>query len=570
MTFNIRRTAAFLAVALALSLPALTLPAFAQEAKDAPAHSPQPRDLSAKPTRVVLFKNGLGLIDSTINLPEATGLYRVSPLPDATLGMFWFSGATSAQLSDIRATQSMIRDRSALTITDFIEANLGKSAELRINNEWRKVTLKEIPQADSPAPGPSPRYDPYGNPVETTSIPLPTKAQFILVQEGENTAAINFAQIQEVRIAGPANTKTPRAAKTLSFTSTATVASGQPQPAQVKLTYLAQNITWAPSYRVEIVDDKKATLYAKAIIANDLTSLDNVNVELVTGYPNLEFSNIPDFFSLIPIRNLLTAIQTHGAQRRDLLTSNMMAQRSSYSDYDRAAMDTVMPPGQLTGESSEDLFFYPIKNVSLAKGERGYFEVFTSPVEYEHVYTWDVPDYISEDSYRSSQRNEPIPTQTVWHALKLTNKSTMPWTTGPGATTKSGRVLGQSMLNYTPINATTELKITQVSAINAEQSESETDRKRNAANFYGYNYDQVTVSGELQLTNYTDKPVTVKITKTLSGEVLKSDNDPAITKLARGLKSVNPKTQLTWTLTVQPGKDKSACAKYSYQVYVRN
>ncbi|MFH1742487.1 MAG: hypothetical protein ABIH23_26075, partial [bacterium] len=158
----------------------------------------------------------------------------------------------------------------------------------------------------------------------------------------------------------------------------------------------------------------------------------------------------------------------------------------------------------------------------------------------------------------------------VWHALKLTNTTGNPWTTAPATTMKDGRILGQDTIFYTPDKASTKLKITEAVAIDAEQTENETARQRNAATYYGCNYDLVTIEGELAVTNYKGKPVTIEITKTLSGEVQETDGDPKITKLARGLQMVNPRSQIVWEVEVEPGRDKTVKLNYTYRVYARN
>jgi hypothetical protein len=270
------------------------------------------------------------------------------------------------------------------------------------------------------------------------------------------------------------------------------------------------------------------------------------------------------------LAHLMERNRARPSEGEGMVFNNMMAQQmDSYSS--RRGGAGALPAGPIMGEASEDLYFYPVKNLTLKKGERSYNDLFTNAVEYEHIYTWEVPDFINEESgYSVDRSGKKTPPQVVWHALKVTNKSGLPWTTGPASTLKAGRVLGQSMLAYTPNNATTEVRITQVASINAEQSESEADRKRNAARFYGSDYDLVTVKGELQLTNYLDKPMTVKITKTLSGEVIATEGKSVVTKLARGLRKVNPQSQVVWNVDVPPGKDNAVCVKYTYTVYVHN
>jgi len=55
--------------------------------------------------------------------------------------------------------------------------------------------------------------------------------------------------------------------------------------------------------------------------------------------------------------------------------------------------------------------------------------------------------------------------------------------------------------------------------IKAEQIELEKERKHNAAQWYNTNWDLVVVEGKLSVTNNQDKPITLEVTKSLSGEV---------------------------------------------------
>ena len=51
----------------------------------------QATDITARPTHVAMFKNGVALVRSDAELPNAAGQYRLGPLPPATLGSFWLT-----------------------------------------------------------------------------------------------------------------------------------------------------------------------------------------------------------------------------------------------------------------------------------------------------------------------------------------------------------------------------------------------------------------------------------------------------------------------------------------------
>ncbi len=80
-------------------------------------------------------------------------------------------------------------------------------------------------------------------------------------------------------------------------------------------------------------------------------------------------------------------------------------------------------------------------------------------------------------------------------------------------------------------------------------------------------YDRVTVDGKLSLRNMKKTPVTVEITKALTGEVQSSKPEATVEKLARGLRSANPRERLRWKVTVAPGEEQQI--EYTYNVLVR-
>ena len=131
---------------------------------------------------------------------------------------------------------------------------------------------------------------------------------------------------------------------------------------------------------------------------------------------------------------------------------------------------------------------------------------------------------------------------------------------------KDGQILGQAMLTYTTAGNDVMLKITQALGLKAQQNELETNREVNALQRYGRSYDRVTVEGHLLLHNFTAQAVTVKTTKTLSGEVVTAVPEATVVKLAKGLRQENPRSKLTWEVPVEVGKD--AEVTYTYKVLI--
>jgi hypothetical protein len=115
--------------------------------------------------------------------------------------------------------------------------------------------------------------------------------------------------------------------------------------------------------------------------------------------------------------------------------------------------------------------------------------------------------------------------------------------------------------------AEASIRINRAMNVQAEQAEVEVERKRNAASFYGYGYDLVKLTGELKLRNRLDKSIHVEIIKELSGEVLEKPDATKDVQTSKGLKQVNPKHILTYTLELAAGTERKI--NYSYQLFIR-
>ncbi len=521
--------------------------------------------LEAKPVSIMMFKNGVGLVVSEISLPKQGEKFIVYPLPEPTLGGFWLSWPENIHLSDIRATQARVKNpQPAVNLFELLEANEGKQVDLQIDDAWQRFKILQIPK----------RSEQPIQPMQDNIIPPPNPPQrgelIILLDDKENVHGIKLSDIQSIRfLSQDYNLEIEQSTiqNRLAFN-----AESREEAANVSMTYLAKGIAWSPSYVVDISDEDKARLVAKAVIVNDLIPLKDVSVDLIAGFPHIQFSEVQSTFSLTPLQQIFDRLSQsrRESSRNRLNFSNVMTQQVSFARAPSGAPMPSAPLDPVAGEGEEDLYFYELDNVTLKKGERGYFPLFKEEVDYEHIFTWTIQNTIDENTRYNHQNEEQEPPQEVWHSIKLTNPSDNPWTTAPATTMKNGRILGQDTLFFTPGKASSELKITQAVSVQAEHNEYEVERQRNAATFYNYRYDLVTVKGELELTNYKDKSISVKITKNLSGEVLEADADPTITKLARQLRSVNPESQIIWTKEVEPGKDNNVMLEYKYRLYVRN
>jgi len=391
-----------------------------------------------------------------------------------------------------------------------------------------------------------------------------------LLQTGNGMIALNKNSISQVsRPGSELKTSVVRKKRGVALRLRATNPSGK---GRLVVQYLAKGITWAPSCAIDITDAKKARITAKAEIVNEIEDLDNVAVNFITGFPNLQFADVTDPMALREdlaafLNNLLNPPQPgQNRGRRGVVSQNVVA---TFGAAGGEEIFPVFPAAPPEGQTREELFFYEQRGVSLKKRERGYYPLYTMEVPYDHAYEWKIGDTLDEqERYRAVDQREPEKAEEVWHSVRLTNTGKVPWTTAPAMTMQGGQVLGQDLIYYTSPGSKTTVKITQAADIKAERAEFEVDRKRNAATFYGSTYALVTVRGQLNVTNFKNKGVTLTITKDLSGEVVTTSPVAKVDQVAKALRRANAHSVLHWEIPIK-ARDKAG-VEYSYRVYVRD
>jgi hypothetical protein len=522
--------------------------------------------------QVSLFKNGLGFFILEVAIPPAQNFFTVIPPAAPSHGSFWVSYPPEVNMNSLIAKEVELTEQvDVITIAELLKANIG--CRVRATYADKEVTgvIKYFAE-DRQEPKPNP-YMPGG--VDAATAPSYrnvdySRGRLAIIETNAGQICIDPQSLTKVEFLDGGAKKTVASNRK---SAQLEVRLGAPAGGKkMTVSYLAKGITWAPSYMVDITDASTARISAKAELINEVCDLNDVTVQLITGFPHVQFS---DTVSPLALKeNLAQFLQSlnRGESERGRLASvssnvAMQQQRADFY-YDRSAVLPAYGAAEI-GKVQEDLFFYPVKNVHIKKGEVCYLPLFTESVPYKHIYLWEIPDYVDEErgyyEQDRDQRRENI--EQVWHCLRLENNTKVPWTTAPAETVKQELILGQDTLNYTPVAGKATLRITQAVNVKAEQIELETDRKRDAAQLYGYHYDLVTVEGKLSVANFQQKPISLEITKTLSGEVKSSDPEAKIEKMARGLRRMNGLLKLAWTIELQPGEQKQI--KYVYDVYVR-
>jgi len=522
--------------------------------------------------RVALFKNGLGFFvrEGTLGANQQTIL--LGPFAAPSHGTFWVSAPASAGLRNVIARQTVVKGETVVAkdIQDLLRANVGEKVTV---DDKTGTIIGFAPDRPQPII-PLGQYSMGPSPEQAGVMPPWGRGEYVLIRTEMGVLAINpynnRVQFLSGEIAQKYQTDVPGAELEASFAA--------PKAGDwVSVSYLAKGITWAPSYLVDISDGKHAALSAKALIVNEAETLNGAHVDLITGFPNLRFS---DVLSPMAMKTNLVAFlqQLSGTSARPEAMANVMTQSAMYRAEGRGGGGMgdglAGPAGPMpsygtaaAGEAAEDLFLYPIENVTLAQGETGYYPLFTESVPFTEFYQWEIPDYVNAAEYYAQPQPAPEQREIVWHSIRLTNTTKVPWTTAPAEMVKNGNIIGQDVLNYTPANAKATVKITQASSVSGEQSETEVNRQRDAVTLYGDHFDRVTIQGELRVTNYQDKAISLEIKKTVSGEIKETKPQTKDTTLARGLKRMNPVHELTWTIALKPQEAQKL--SYTYEALIR-
>ena len=558
MRENLRRSIAVFVFSLLLGLTLGRSSAAAQSPKDLP-------DVTLRTTSVAAFKNGLGFFMRQGAAHVANGQARIPFVPEASLGSLWLapndSGVTIEELVAYRYKVS--KERSVDSLDELLQASVGKTVTVTFN---QKDYTGEVLGFNKPAPpSPSDRANPYA----ASIVPAPP-GRLLLLKVGDAVLAMDPRSVALVSSPAIPNMtiKEDSEAKALRFTL-----KGAGDTTNLTMGYLQKGLGWTPSYLISLQDEKTARITMQAVLTNDVEDLTNADVFFVVGVPNFQFA---DQWSPMALQQTLVEYM-RDAERPDngrQFSNALKAQSVAGMTQDREAETFEATVGALQGSPEEDLFLYSRPGVTLAKGERATYNIFAATVGCEHIYEWAVTDDPQVDVYgnrvNNSYPNNPADQKSanvVWHSVRLKNGSGFPWTSAPAMVISGTKALSQDTLLYTPKGASTNLKMTIATDVRTDKKELEIERQPNALRRNGSEFEAVTVEGTLKVKSYKSKEITLKIYRSLVGEVISATEDGQAEKLGEGIRGVNSTSRITWDVKLKPGEEK--VITYRYKILVR-
>ena len=533
---------------------------------------------------ITVFKDGHAFVLHEGSMPvDTSGSVQMDYLPEPVLGTFWpYSANKNVRLVSVVAGRRRVAvEETALHLGALLEANTG--AEVIITEK-------------SPAPSqPAPRYSGtlLGVPMRSseeiagTASPgaaesLPEKGDIILIRTGDGVKVVLIQNIQDVTFKSPYKAKgSNEEFRNLLSLKLDWAGRAPEKTADVGLVYLQKGVRWIPSYKVTVDGSGAATVKLQAMLINELTDFEDVNVNLVIGVPAFAFKDTLDPISLQRTATQLNQYFLAG-DRTNMLTNAIATQTARMSERVAEPVDSTsrdLGPEVTDSSKNEDLFVFNVKHVSLRKGERMALPVAEYNLKYKDVYTLDLPFAppadlrVNVSTEQQAEIARLLSAPKVTHKIRIVNQNNQPLTTAPALIIRGDRVLAQGMMTYTAPGAVTDLEITKAVDIQVTKNESEARRVPNAVKWQDNEYARVDLEGKITLTNYRGAPVDLEITRHVLGVASAADHNGLITKLnlletgpiehpvwwnwyswPSWWNQVNGLSRVTWKLSLEPGK----------------
>ncbi len=524
--------------------------------------SSSPKEASMRITGASMFKNGYVVVLREMDVPSS-GQYMIKQIPQGSLGTVWITATDGTKLKEVVNSLNDVKQDVSIeygTLGQILGANKGKvlSFEVQMPNdkrEWQTGKLLMVSEELAFAENDGEQFTIPRKAI----ISIKSKEKLIYGTKTEVTAKVRGLRF---------DVETAKAGK-------------------IFMVSLEKGLTWAPAFALDITDPNKLKLTAKATAINDLEDIVKGDLRFVTGFPNMRFAGTID--PLLMHSNADQFLGTlggggfggggiggpGGGRGRASEMQNQKAAAPIVAD----AMEEVMDMDG-DGMQAGDLFFYTKQGLTLKQGERAMYMLFQSEASYKELYTWLVEDQTLDNVEYKFPSGDP---GEVWHSVRFKNTSGQPLTTSAITTFKNGQMLGQDMLSYTPNGAEAEVRITKALDVRVEKSEEELKREPGVIKqkvFVGVDrdgkrlyedrdlFDRLHIKGTLVIRNNKANTVTMKVAKTLTGEVANASHQAKVVKLAKGITDTNPTSVVTWQTDV--GSGKTTNLSYEFSILVKS
>jgi hypothetical protein len=504
----------------------------------------------SKIVAVSLFKNGLAVVRREVTLGKA-GAYALDDLPNPVHGTFWVESTAPV---DVVVQTREVEVPAGTTPPGTLQEDLGgKKVTIHLRGEKRAPIVGTILSLKPPKDGEeSPREAPAGSP--------PPPPRYLVVQTAKGRCYLEPSEVSFVE-AEDAGEKVKRKKSRMVLT----VRDADREETRVLVSYLTHGLGWAPSYKIDITDPKTLSIEQQAVVKNELTDFDGAEVQLISGFPSVQFANVASPLSTRTSWAAFFQELNEGGPRPALYANNGIV-------YQQAILGNAASPNigiTTTAPAGEgvDLHYQSIGKRTLAEGDCLSTSVARGKAPYERIVEWLVPDTRDEWGRNIENRGRTDDDDSAWDALKFKNPLPFPMTTGPAMVTAGGKFNGLRASYWANTGEETVVRVNKALSVRTRSLENE-DRKRpdevrDLVWIGGRQFRKATVEGELAIGNHRAEEVHLVIRRRFSGELQEADGKPTTSLREDGVYSINRRSELLWNLTLKGGEDRKLTYRYT-------
>lgn len=525
--------------------------------------------------QVSLFKNGLCIVRAKVEIPKS-GELVLDSFPAPVNGTYWVD--SESELTSKVTHREAAVDFTTLRRGELLQSLRGQAVELKMKSgevlsgtvlappknldETFAKNYASINTANHHRFG---YWQPNNSAVGSGHLLLPL---VYLQKEAGSKVAIDPAEVVMINFDGqPVMTRNE---KVLVINSV----NGKAANADVE--FLTQGISWVPSYRIDLSDDAKLKIRQKAVLRNEAMDLSNTEIQLISGFPSVKFAAVDsplgvnatwaNFFNqMVSMENSTNRAGTSA------LYNSATQQIASVVGNNRNNNRPMVPNLEAGGKGSLDLHFQSLDRHDLSKGESLSINVANAQANYQRMVEWRIPDTRTVDGRRVQeyeiQRNPAKYDAVPWDVVVFANPFDFPMTTAASMIVKHGNFLGQQQTSWTNPGEEVTAKINKALSVATKHFEVEDQGQRKEKWIFGTRYYSTKVTGELEIINFRDTKVAMRILREFSGKMISADEKPGVSLLEKGVYSVNTRNQMIWNIEVKPGEKRTL--KYNYEVFVR-
>ncbi len=535
-----------------------------------PLHGQEDQPVEGRIVSAGLFKNGLAVIHQVIEVP-GPGRYRLDNPPEPRHGTWWVeSDAVVETVTTEVETEIVLPDTQQ---TDFQRSLAGLDVEIHFKGGGPPPLSGRVAKLERTWPESS-----WNRAYEQTasnywSAPLRSEppaislapAPFLLLESDNGTSTyVDTSLIASLRVTGTQSTGKPKV-KILKPALIFDVKEVRSPRTEISISYLAKGIAWAPSYRIDLTDPQRLELQQKAVIKNELTDLQDTEIELISGFPNITFGHVTSPLSATTSWSRFFQQLNQRLRSGHAATANVMSQQALAP----AGGGDMTPELDLSADGV-DIYYHSIGIRDLNEGDALALQTAAATVPYQRIIDWLVPDTRQAngrfiEDYQRQQDPEKYE-DAAWDAIRFANPLTFPMTTAAAMIVEGGHFRGQTMSYFTNPGSEVVLSITKALSLSTRAVENEEEGERRIVSIGGRTFRETSVEGELSATNHRKEAVSLLVRRRFSGELIEADREPTVKQLEEGAYYINRRNELVWNLDIQPGE--SITLRYRYKVLV--